>query len=226
MENKGNPYHDESGKFTSKEGQGIGGGKEKPTMPEIENISNLFNDIMSKAQDFINRQKEREKSLVEESTPKKPDNFRQMFSDTVAAERKMDQLYGFNSSNEEMAESIVKRMPQQYGSRKELYALALQELNDLDETDKWKKRGYKERMFDIPSSIEIETPREGYTIDVDIDTEDILNYLKDRKIEISEEQLEDLEYNRVLPYDMFDEDTLDDFKEYIKNSSKMDDYDY
>ena len=59
MENKGNPYHDESGKFTSKEGQGSGASSQRMN----QNTGNQVADYAASLwNDFLDRQEKSQKT--------------------------------------------------------------------------------------------------------------------------------------------------------------------
>ena len=65
MENKGNPYHDESGKFTSKGREGMGG-TTKSSEKSSDPLMDLYRSLMETANSlYPNKSKKEEKPVVE-----------------------------------------------------------------------------------------------------------------------------------------------------------------
>lgn len=222
MENKpGNPYHAKDGKFTSKGGQGQGTSSAEPkhhAMPELQKIHGMLDNLIERAHEIVAKRKAAEEKQ-EKPKPKlfSDSRYYKNFLTGIEANRRANRVYHNFASEEQMADELADRLAMVYDEDRDTIKQAIvTRLNQLDkeekETERWKKAGYKERMFDMPSEVETD---DGHTIEVG--PEDYAGFLKMLQIELTPEQLYDLKDNQVLPYDVFDEDMLSDFIEYIKD---------
>lgn len=203
------------------------GAKEPAKMPELENIKSSFDKIMARAQEIIDKRKAQEPK-VEEPKIEDPN---QKFEEAIKKEQNFSKIFGLERTKEDMARAIANDLSPEYGSFEEIQKKALDKLSeeesyenvlkarkekDAKETELWKKVGYEERMTETPQEIEL-TDEEGRTRTVDVDWTDYVDFMKSFGVKLTEEQIRNLKENWVLPYDIFDEDTFEDFKDYIKD---------
>ena len=203
------------------------GTKEPAKMPELENIKSSFDKIMARAQEIIDKRKAQEPK-VEEPKIEDPN---QKFEEAIKKEQNFSKIFGLERTKEDMARAIANDLSPEYGSFEEIQKKALDKLSeeesyenvlkarkekDAKETELWKKAGYEERMAETPQEIEL-TDEEGRTRTVDVDWNDYVDFMKSFGVKLTEDQIWNLKENWVLPYDIFDEDTFEDFKDYIKD---------
>ena len=74
-----------------------------------------------------------------------------------------------------------------------------------------------EPEFSIPTEIDITQDGEKVT-EIEVSPEDFADFVKRRGVELTPEQLQNLNDNGVLPSDIFSENDLEDFEDYIKEA--------
>lgn len=82
-----------------------------------------------------------------------------------------------------------------------------------EETQRWLDAGYSERMHEYPTKVYVD---EFDNYGVDVFDEDIIEYLSD-DVELTEEEKDDIIYNKVIPYRFVEDGYFDDemFKSWI-----------
>lgn len=166
---KGNPYHDEEGKFTSKSGQG------QSASTKSRKVGDPLMDLFKGLSDSLKTSQKKEK------------------------------------------ESFSKIRDMGFSSKKE------KENNDVDEeTKKWLKLGYSERMYEP----ELNFSYGYYNEDVEGEPEDIVNYLKEVGADLTEEDVQVImENNGVMPYRIYEKYFEQDwFEEWLASEKGLINY--
>ncbi|MCR4661696.1 MAG: hypothetical protein K5765_06855 [Clostridia bacterium] len=201
MENQGNPYHDQSGKFTSKENQGSGvkesSEKELSAKEAIENGGKAFEDFSEAL----------EKAGIKSSSKKEqPKDLDSRIDSEIADFNRIKEKFNWNDTPEEVAENIAKGLSDEgLGEFEEIKAKVMEKLESEIKEAK--------PSVEVPNEITISDESD---ITIDVDEEDVLDFLKQTGIELSKDELEDFRRNNVLPPEYFDKDSLEDLTEFIR----------